>query len=249
MKTIRLLIGLIILVAALIFVAWGFWPAQATRLAEGFLPQQMQLPAQSQQNNGREGVQSAESANPPAGIPENRSVNLEYPPGMREGDSDVILLTLEASDQGVVATAQFDDHTTTETTIPIPNVYDTFSVQAEAQLDLPGANVNPPEPLVMPVLPGQRTSFAWTIKPDSAGNYRGVVRMTLIFTPLGGGQSIRQPLYAKALEVDVVNLFGIGGQQARWMGLIGSVVGSFITVEDVVKWIFGRGKKNNRRRR
>lgn len=253
MNTIRRFIGLILLVTSLAVVAWGFFPSRNEKLADGFSPQQMQLPAQSTTNSDREGMQSAQSNDginqAPAGIPENRSVNLEYPIQMREGDSDVILLTLEANDQGVEATAQFGNHDTNKTTIPIPNVYETFSVQAEALIDLPGMNPNPGEPLLMPVLPGQKTSFAWTIKPDTAGSYRGVVRMTIIFTPLGGGEAVRQPLYAKALEVDVVNLFGIGGQQARWMGLIGSVVGSFITVEDVVKWIFGGGKKNNRRKR
>jgi hypothetical protein len=247
MNTLKKLLGLLILVVSLSLLAWGLMPMATEQAHAPLVPGQMQLPAGSNASEGREGIASASGV--PAGVTEARSVVLEYPKEMREGDSDVVLLTLAAAENGLTATAQFADHTTSETTVQIPNVYDTHSVQAEAQIDLPGANANPAAPIVLPVVPGQKVTFAWTLKPDLAGTYRGVVTMLLIFTPLAGGESTRQMLYSQALGVDVVNLFGIGGQPARLMGLAGTVIGSFITVEDVVKWIFGIGKKDNRKRR
>jgi hypothetical protein len=247
MNMIKRFLGLLILIVSLVLLAWGLSPAETTQSDAPLVPGQMQLPPGGETTSEREGIESVSGQ--PAGVTEARSVILEYPIQMHEGDSDVILLTLDVAANGQTATAQFADHTTAETVVQIPNVYETHIVQAEAQIDLPGANATPAEPIVLQVLPGQPVPFIWAVKPTLAGTYRGVVRLFLIFTPLSGGEGTRQALYAQAVGVDVVNLFGIGGQQARLMGLAGSVIGSFITVEDVVKWIFGRKKDNRKKRR
>jgi hypothetical protein len=250
MNTLKKLLGLLILIVSLVLLAWGLWPVETTKANEPLQAGQMQLPPgdESANTQGHEGIQSL-TPGQPAGVTEARSVVLEYPVQMREGDSDVIMLTLDVAANGQTATAQFADHSTLETAVQIPNVYETHVVQAEAQIDLPGVTASPAEPIVLQVLPGLKVPFIWTVKPELAGTYRGVVRIFLIFTPISGGESTRQALYAQALGIDVINLFGIGGQPARLMGLAGSVIGAFISVEDVVKWIFGRGKKTNRKKK
>lgn len=249
MKTILRLLGLPILIISVVMLVWSFWPAKTSKSAEPITPGQMQLPTGvSSANNDREGVQSMQSASgQSAGIPEYRSITLEYPSKMHEGDSDVIILTLEADDQGLTATAQFGEHTIDETTVEIPNLYETHSVRVETQIDLPGADINPTEPIIMQLVQGQKASFLWTTKPETAGTYRGVVRMFLLATPLAGGQELRQALYAQALEIDVVNLFGIGGQEARMMGLAGTIFGMIFSYEDIFKLLFGRRRRKKRR--
>jgi hypothetical protein len=248
MNAIKKLLGLSILVISLVLLVWGLQPAEKTQANAPLVAGQMQLPPSSGSGGeGREGIQSVPGQS--AGVTEARSVVLEYPLRMREGDSDVVLLTLDVAKNGQTATAQFADHTTNEMTVQIPNVYETHTVYAEAQIDLPGTNTSPVEPISLQVIPGQAVPFIWTVKPTLAGTYRGVVRITLVFTPLSGGDSIRQALYAQALSVDVINLFGLGGQPARLMGLAGTILGAFISVEDVVKWIFKPRKKDNRKKR
>ena len=247
----RRLFGFLLLLTSLGVLAWGLWPALASQAAQAFTPSQMQLTEQPTQSEGGVGIQSAPGL-PPA-VPENRRVTLDYPVTMREGDSEVIRLTLETDAEGnLTPTALFEGHTTSEDTVQIPNVYDTHNVQIEARLDLPGASAIPTEAISLPLQPGQKVTFSWTIKPGQVGAYRGAVWLYLRFTPLAGGEEIRQALTSQALEVQVVNLFGIGGPTGRVMGLVGSALGSVISLDDVVKFLFGRKrrkKKNQSRRR
>jgi hypothetical protein len=237
----RRLFGFLLLLASLGLLAWGLWPAQVAQAAQALVPSQMQLPP-STLGEDRPGIQSVPGL-PPA-VPENRRVVLDTPVQMREGDAEVIRLTLEVDAEGnLTPTALMDGHTTTEEKVQIPNVYDTHSVQVEARLDLPNATVTPPEPVSLPLQAGQKASFTWTIKPGAVGSYRGAIWLTLQFTPLAGGEEIRQALTSLPVGVEVVNLFGIGGPTGRIMGIVGSALGSVISLDDVIKFIFGRRRK------
>lgn len=180
-------------------------------------------------------------------ILEKRMLSLEYPATIRVGDADRVILTLEADEQGkLTPTAQVGSHVIQGEVIEIPNVYDTHNLMAEARLDLPGMQVQPAETVSETMLPGQKVVFFWSIRPQQVGNYKGIVWFYLRFIPKAGGDDSRQALSAQFIEVDAVTLFGLKAGPARWLGMLGTVVGAvlgFPFIEDVLQWIILRLQK------
>ena len=180
---------------------------------------------------------------PPA-VPEMRMLTLEYPPSIRAGDSDVVRLTLEVNDQGnLTPTASVAGNVTQGQVVVIPNVYETHNVLAEARLDLAGADVRPSDTISETLLPGQKVTFYWSVKPGDIGNYKGTVWFYLHFVPKTGGMESRQALSAQTIEINSTALFGIKAGVARWLGLAGTFIGSvlgFPFLEQIVKWVWKR---------
>jgi hypothetical protein len=180
---------------------------------------------------------------PPA-VPEMRMLTLEYPPSIRAGDSDVVRLTLEVDDQGnLTPTASFAGNVTQGQVVVIPNVYETHNVLAEARLDLAGVDVRPSDTVSETLLPGQKVTFYWSIKPGDIGNYKGTVWFYLHFVPKAGGVESRQALSAQTIEINSTALFGIKAGVTRWLGLAGTFIGSvlgFPFLEQVLKWVWKR---------
>jgi hypothetical protein len=186
-------------------------------------------------------------APPAAAIPEARRVTLEFPSQIRAGDSDVIRLTLEVDDLGnVTPTAVVGGNVVTGEVIEIPNLYETHNVVAEARLDLAGVEVKPEGAVNAPLLPGKSVTFYWSIRPAEAGTFRGTAWLYLIFTPKAGGEETRLPVSAQWIEINSTSLFGLGGNAARTLGAIGSVIGSVIGFPffgDIVRFLWKRRRK------
>lgn len=200
--------------------------AIATSAADGFLqPTQVVLPA----------------------VPEQRMLTLEYPASIRAGDSDLVLLTLEVDAQGnLTPTAQIDGNVVQGEVISIPNVYDTHNIMAEARLDLAGVEVQPSEIVSETLLPGQKVTFRWSVLPENVGNYKGTVWFYLRYIPKDGSPDTRQALSAQLIEIDALALFGLKATFTRWLGVVGTAIGSvlgFPFAEDVLKWLWKRVRK------
>lgn len=180
---------------------------------------------------------------PPA-VPEARMLTLEYPPSIRAGDSDVVRLTLEVDNLGnLTPTVSVAGDVTQGQVVVIPNVYETHNVLAEARLDLAGADVRPSDTVSEPLLPGQKVTFYWSVKPDDIGDYKGTVWFYLHFVPKAGGVESRQALSAQAIEINSTALFGLKAGVARWLGLAGTFLGSilgFPFLEQVLQWVWKR---------
>ena len=180
---------------------------------------------------------------PPA-IQEARHLTLEWPPTIRVGDSDVIRLTLEVGAQGnLTPTAQIEGHETHGETVFIPDLYDTHNVMAEARLDMAGMQVTPEGEVSEPLLPGQSVTFFWSVRPQEVGNYRGTIWVHLRFIPHDGSEESRKPLNAQLVELQAVNFLGLGGSAARWMGTLGTLIGSFFSLENLLPWVVGKLRK------
>jgi hypothetical protein len=180
---------------------------------------------------------------PPA-IPETRMLNLEYPPSIRAGVSDVIRLTLEVDDLGnLTPTISVAGNLTQGQVVIIPNLYETHNVLAEARLDLAGVDVRPSETISETLLPGQKVTFFWSVKPEEVGNYKGTVWFYLHFVPKASGVESRQALSAQTIEINSTALFGIKAGVARWLGLAGTFLGSilgFPFLEQALGWVWKR---------
>jgi hypothetical protein len=93
------------------------------------------------------------------------------------------------------------------------------------------------------LLPGQKVTFYWSIKPEEIGNYKGTVWFYLHFVPKAGGIESRQALSAQTIEINSTALFGLKAGVARWLGLAGTFLGSilgFPFLEQTLKWIWKR---------
>jgi len=180
-------------------------------------------------------------------IPERRYLTLEFPPKIRAGDSDVVRLTLKMDDSGnITPTAVVDGNVVTGEVIEIPNLYETHHVIAEAQFDIAGVQVSPPDTTSQTLLPGQSIQFFWSIRPTEVGTYRGTVWLFLRFVDKVSGEESRRAVSAQIVEIEAVNLFGVPAKVVRTVGGVGSVLGAvvgFPFFEDIVKFLFKRRRK------
>lgn len=171
-------------------------------------------------------------------------MSLEFPPRIRSGDSDIIRLTLEVDDLGgVTPTAEFEGNKVTGETVDIPNLYETHNVTAEARLDMAGMEVRPPELVSAPMSPGQSVTFYWSVRPSSAGTFKGTAWLFLRFTDKVTGAESQRAISAQAIEVESTALFGFSAGVARTTGALGSLVGGILGIpffEDILKLIFRR---------
>jgi len=185
-------------------------------------------------------------------IPETRRLTLEYPSKMKAGlDTDIVRLTLEVDSLGnITPTAEFSGNVVTGDVISIPNLYDTHFVTAEAELDLAGMLVEPPGSVLEPLRPGQSVTFHWSIRPQEAGRYRGTVWLHLIFANKTTKEESRIALSAQVIEIQAVDFFGLSANFARTSGVVGSVIGGIVGfpfLDDIIKYLFGRRKKNSKK--
>ena len=168
-------------------------------------------------------------------------MTVEWPPDIRVGDSDVIRLTLEVDAQGnLTPTAQVEGHETSGETVFIPNLYETHNVFVEARLDLAGVAVSPGDAQSEPLLPGESVTFSWSVRPEEVGTYRGTILVHLRFVPIAGGPESRRQLSTQLVEVRGVNFLGLGGTAARLFGGLGTLLGSFIGLDNLIPWVVKR---------
>jgi hypothetical protein len=181
---------------------------------------------------------------PPA-IPEMRLLTLDFPPRIRAGDSDVVRLTLEVDENGgVTPTVSEAGNVTRGQTVIIPNLFDTHNVLAEARLDLAGVDVRPSETISETLLPLQKITFFWSVLPGEVGNYKGTVWFYLHFIPkTSAGLESRQALSAQPIEIEATSFFGLGATPARWLGCLGTLIGSLLGLpflESILKLLWKR---------
>ena len=181
---------------------------------------------------------------PPPAILEARRLTLEYPPKIRVGDSDVVRLTLEIDALGsLTPTAEVQGNTVTGQVVQIPNLFDTHNVIAEARLDLAGLQVVPGELISEPLTPGQSATFYWSVRPASAGTFRGTAWFYMRFVDKVSGAESRKTISAQPVQIEAVSFLGLNGNLARAAGGVGSFLGAllgFPFMDDVIKWLYQR---------
>jgi hypothetical protein len=164
---------------------------------------------------------------------------MEWPPAIRAGESDSVSLSLVMDEGGgLTATAQVEGNEVHTEPVLIPNVYATHNVVAEASLEMAGVTVVPPDDILEPLQPGEPVIFIWSVKPESVGTFRGTIWVHLRFIPKDGGAETRRVLTAQRIEIRSVNLLGLGGAPARWLGALGSLLGSFLGLDNLLQWLW-----------
>jgi hypothetical protein len=188
-RKIRMAFVIIFLVISPPLLVWGFWPLhRATRLVP-------LLPV--------DGIPS---------LPEARTIQLEFAPVMRAGDSQIVKLTLSADGGASEADTLYEDYT----------------VIAEARLDLPFGEIRPAEVVSTPLLAGGSATFYWEVAPRVAGALRGTAWLYLRFIPKAGGEETRQAVSAQLVEIRLKSVLGRTGGEARAIGVVGLLIGLLV---------------------
>jgi len=183
-------------------------------------------------------------------IPEKRRLTLELPSKIRVGDSDVIRLTLEVDDLGnITPTAQVEGNIVQGGVIEIPNLYETHYVIAQAEFDIAGLQVSPPDRVSQVLEQGQTVNFYWSVRPEETGIYRGTIWLYLEFEDKSSREKSQKTVSTQLVEIEAVDFFGFSINFARGTGVVGSVVGGIVGFpffQDIVKFLFGRFRKRRR---
>lgn len=196
-------IGLAVLSISLIIFLWGVWPwGRGFRTAPVLV--QEKIPA-AISNGAGHGA---------------RQLNIEWPFIVRVGDPGTIRFELVAGDTGLGPGLNGE-------------TADRWFVQA--RLDLPQVGTAPPGEVSVPLMHGRPVIFQWIVQPERTGDYQG---MLWIYSRRTSGPAVegnpaqdRQVLSTQRLEFRAISLFGLGGPQARILGVAGSVFGLLITLE------------------
>lgn len=159
---------------------------------------------------------------------EARIAELEWPPILRLGESDVIRLTLIPSTDGYIATTEFPGHQTQSQNIrlPRPGGYDLY---AAARLDGVRFVISPSgeQEQYLPV--DEPTEWRWSLSAQDPGRQRLTVVLLLRWRPTGAPAfeppSREVVAYSRALDIKVMSYFGLSQSQAMLGGLFGLILG------------------------
>ncbi|MDR3572634.1 MAG: hypothetical protein P4L50_02120 [Anaerolineaceae bacterium] len=180
----------------------------------------------------------------PASLQEKRLMSIEWPSSIRVGDSDIIRLTMQVDNQGVVTpSVEVSGHQLIGREISIPNLYDLDNIIAEARLDMAGLQVSPDGAVRQTMLPGQDLVFYWSISPSQSGTYRGTLWVYLDLIPKAGGEMDQRTLIAHRIDIQSNTIFGLSAATARWFGAGGAVFSSilgFPFIEKILEKLWGR---------
>ncbi|MGH2523963.1 MAG: hypothetical protein ACRDH2_15765, partial [Anaerolineales bacterium] len=162
---------------------------------------------------------------------EERVVELEWPPQMRLGDSDLIRLSLIPFKDGYLVTTEFADHQTVTSTVPVARSGG-YDLSAVARLDATGFVFSPPGEQALGLPPEEPATWRWTLTPRTAGQHRLSIALRLRWTPQPGNPNpLRETqIYSKGLEVRVTSFFGLTTRQAAFTGLVGLAFGSTLSL-------------------
>lgn len=208
-------------------------PASATSTPEGLVPP-----------TGEE--------EPAPALLEFRRLTLEYPPTIKLGSgSEIIILTLDVDEQGnITPTAQVEGNVVEGDVIPIPNLYETHIVTAEAYYQVAGLTVEPPGSSFRPLKQGERVTFTWSVRAQDVGTYGGAIWLFLNFENRITGEQDRKEISVQIFDIQVVDLFGFSSNFVKASGVVGSVLGvivGFPFFKEIVKYLFERLTKGRRK--
>jgi len=167
----------------------------------------------------------------PTPVVEARLLELEWPPQMRLGDSDVVRLSLIPSKDGYVVTTEFPEHQTVTNTVRVerPGGYE---LSAVARLDGVGFVISPQEEQARGLPIGEVVTWRWTLSPRAPGQQRLNLGLLLRWTPSPGasGPFRESEVFSKSLDVRVASFFGLTQAQALTTGLIGLIFGGSLSL-------------------
>lgn len=155
---------------------------------------------------------------------------VEWPPRMRLGDSDVVRLSLLPVQDGYVVTTEFPEHRTITGTVAVDQLPG-YEVVAAARLDGVGFDLSPSGAQRQDWQPGRDLHWRWTVSPQRAGQQRLSASLILHWRPEPGRSlpSRQVTAFSRALDVRVISILGMSRGQALALALGSLLLGLALT--------------------
>lgn len=159
-------------------------------------------------------------------LPEERIVEMEWPPQMRLGDSDLVRLSLIPSEAGYLVTTEFPEHQTITNTVSIarPGGY---ALSALARLEGVGFKISPAGNQAQSLPLNETVTWRWTLSPRTAGQQRLFITLALRWTSTDENLTSvpEKTVYSKSLTIQVTSFMGLATGPVTAASLIGLTFG------------------------
>jgi hypothetical protein len=173
----------------------------------------------------------------PAAI-EARIVELEWPPHMRLGDSDILRISLIPSDQGYSLTTEFPDHQVDIKDVEISRPPG-LELYGAARIDAVGFSISPQSEQELFLPAGEMVTWQWALQPTSPGQHRLSVMLLLRWRPEGDpATTVREvQVFRRGLQIEVSSFFGLTRRQAMTGGMLGLFFGCSLSLVSAASFL------------
>jgi hypothetical protein len=186
----------------------------------------------------------------PAVVALEHVAEVEWPPRMRLGESDVVRLALLPAEEGYELLLEYREHRTVTATVQLQQLAG-YSVVAAARLDGVGFDVAPSGEQRQDWQQGETLMWHWSISPRRTGQQRLSVNLTLYWRPESGRSlaSRQVTAFSRGLDVRVLGPLGLTRDQALALGLVGLLLGAGLALPTLGNGLRVRGAAPPARRR
>lgn len=162
---------------------------------------------------------------------EARLAEIEWPPRLRLGESDVVRLSLIPSSEGYTLKTEYPEHQGQSQTVrvPRPGGYDLYGV---ARLDGVGFTIAPEGDQAVYIPPDETVTWRWSLTSRQPGQQRLSVSLRLRWVPVAASNPVVREaiVYSQTLDVRVVSFLGLTQPQALAAGLFGLFFGGGLSL-------------------
>ena len=206
-------------------------PTQAPAVAAPQTPTPEALPTQAAEAPVTPLAQPTALLPSPTSLVEARIVELEWPPSMRLGDSDVVRLSLVPSEEGYTVQTDFPEHKTDTQPVQVMR-RSGYELSGVARLDAVGFEISPQEEQERFIPEGAQVNWQWVLTPRGPGQQRLAITLWLRWIPVEGQAApMRETeIYSRSLSIEVGSFFGMTRRQAMTGGFLGLVFGSGLSL-------------------
>lgn len=167
-------------------------------------------------------------------IIEPRVVEVEYPPYMRLGDSEMIRLSLVPSAEGYTLTLDAPNNEAITRAVNIKRPLNT-EVSAEARLSGVGFEIAEHNPQAVALPAAEGVTWRWTVSPRETGQHKLSISVDLMWAPLGStAPSKRSQLFSKGFDIQVQSLLGLTSTQSNMLGAAGLALGTGLSLAALI---------------
>ena len=147
--------------------------------------------------------------------------SLTWTSRIRTGETGSLKLDFDSTELGIGGIAASGAETHNFENIHQIPLHSTDHILLETRVELPGVLIQPGEELIQPLRPGKELSFNWQFTPYESGEIEGEIWIYLNMLSEDQGDDSRHPISILSIHVVSMDLYGMTGQTARIIGIMG----------------------------
>lgn len=171
---------------------------------------------------------------------------VDMPGKIRVGDADFIHLSISPDESA------YENNTSPESEddgsnpgAALPAIYSTHNLLTETRLEMDGMLFEPTGDVIVPFQPERTLSVYFTVQPQEAGAYHGVLWLHFQYVAKDGSETLRRLISRQSIELEAVSLGGLRGDTARFLGVILIFIGLALDIDFIIM-IFQKFKRQPR---